>query len=107
MKTLKLVLTKENTIYPDYSDDDGIDLYCRLTRKSNIFPAISIHKFNGDLKPVLIDYGIKYTIYREGEEKVTDAIIEAVRILEKVCCECDSAYQLRDKAINILKKAIP
>lgn len=107
MKTLKLILTKENTIYPDPSDDDGVDLYCRLTRKSSVITAISIQEFNGDLKQVLINYGIKYTIYRKGEEKVTDAIIEAIRLLEKVCCECDSAYQLRDKAINILKKAIP
>ena len=105
MKTLRLILTKDNCVYPNHNPNDASDsdLFRRLTDKARI----TVSEFNYALKPILVDYGIKYTISREGEEKVTDAIIEAVRILEKVCCECDSAYQLRDKAINILKKAIP
>lgn len=105
MKTLRLILTKGNCIYPNPDDDNT--LFCRLTGKSSAIPFIYVSEFNNVLKPILVDYGIKYTISREGEGALTDAVIEALRILEKVCCECDSAYQLRDKAINILKKAIP
>ena len=106
MKTLRLILTKGNNIYPD-PNDNSKDLFCRLTGQSIALPFISILEFNNTILPILIDYGIKYKIYREGEETLTDAVIEAVKILEQVCCECDSAYKLRDKAINILKKALP
>lgn len=110
MKTLRLILTKDNNVYPN-PDDNSKDLFRRLTGESSELPFISILEFNNTIRPILIDYGIKYTIYREGEEKVTDAVIEALRILEQVTasiisCDCDSAYSLMNEAINILKKAL-
>ena len=107
MKTLRLILTKEDYIYHDHNDGASEELFCRLTGKSSAFPTISIQDFNNDIKPILIDWGISYTLCREGEEKVAEAIIEAVNILEKMVCDYESSYQIKEKAINILKKAIP
>ena len=106
MKTLKLILTKGNNIYPN-PNDNSKDLFCRLTGESSELPFISLLEFNNTIRPILIDYGIKYTIYTEGEEALTDAIIEAIGLLEKVVCECGNDTQLKKEAISILKKALP
>jgi len=113
MSTLKLILTEGNNIYPN-PNDNSKDLFRRLTGESSELPFISLLEFNNTIRPILIDYGIKYKIYREGEETLTDAVIEAVGLLEKVTasiivCDCasDSAYSLMNEAINLLKKATP
>ena len=105
MITLKLILTKDNNVYPN-PDDNSKDLFRRLTGDPSALPFISIQDFNNDIKPILVEYGINYALYREGEEKLTDAVIEALGILKKICCAYESDYQLKNKAINILKKAI-
>jgi hypothetical protein len=106
MKTLRLILTKGNNIYPD-PNDNSKDLFRRLTGESSELPFISLLEFNNTICPILIDYGIKYKIYREGEETLIEAVIEAVNILEKMICDYESSYYLKEKAINLLKKAIP
>ncbi len=104
MKTLRLILTKGNNIYPD---DNSKDLFRRLTGESSELPFISLLEFNNTIRPILIDYGINYTIYREGEEKVTGAIYEAIGLLEKADPKSYFAHQRIANAINILKKALP
>ena len=106
MSTLKLILTKGNNIYPD-PNDNSKDLFRRLTGESSELPFMHILEFNNTIRPILVDYGINYKIYREGEETLTDAIYEAIGLLEKADPKSYFAHQRIYKAINILKKALP
>lgn len=99
MKTLILIIDEEGFIKSDFESET-------LFRK--LVGSHIIHKdyFNSEIKPLLLEYGIKYVVYRDGRVAVSKVIIEAINLLEKVCCDNTRSSVFKNKAIELLREVI-